>query len=389
LEYSNDAHRPRILLLGYIVRCPVGGMTWHYLHYVVGLRQLGYDVYFIEDSDDYPCCYNPTTHVTDCAPAYGLKYAENVFSRVGLGDRWAYYDAHSNCWHGPCADSALDLMRSADILINVSGSNRLRSWSLEVSTRILVDTDPAFSQIRNLSDPDARARAEQHTDYFSFGENFGQPGCSIPDDGLPWKPTRQPVVMDAWPVRPEPENGRFTTVMQWDSYQAREYNGKAYGMKSLSFRDYIDLPAQVGGILEVALGSPAAPRPMLSEKGWYLCDPLKATKTPWSYQDYIQQSKAEFSVAKHGYVISQSGWFSERSAVYLASGRPVVTQETGFSQWMETGEGMLAFNNFDEAVAAIEDVNNHYAHHCKQARAIAEEYFDSKKVLTRLIEEVN
>jgi hypothetical protein len=362
-------------------------MTWHYLQYVVGLRRLGYDVFFIEDSSDYPCCYNPATHVTDCDPSYGLKYAKDVFKRVDLGDRWAYHDAHSNCWHGPCADSALDLIKSADMLINVSGSNRLRPWTLAVPKRVLVDTDPAFMQIRHLTDPDKRTRADQHTDYFSFGENFGQPECRIPDDGFPWKPTRQPVVMDAWPLKPAPENGRFTTVMQWDSYQVREYRGKAYGMKSLSFRDFIELPARVGGMLEVALGSPDAPRPMLREKGWHLCDPLKITETPWSYQAYIQKSKAEFSVAKHGYVISQSGWFSERSAAYLASGRPVVTQDTGFSQWMETGAGALRFGHVDEAVDAIEQVISRYDFHCKQARDIAGEYFDYRKVLSNLIDD--
>jgi len=237
-----------------------------------------------------------------------------------------------------------------------------------------------------LTDAASRNLALQHTAFLSYGENFGRAACSVPKDGLPWQATRQPVVLDAWPVTPGPARGKFTTVMQWDSYPTREFNGRRYGMKSSSFEPYVDLPKRAGSMLELAVGSPSAPRDLLRSKGWEVRDPLEVTRDPWLYQDYIRQSKAEFSVAKQGYVVSQSGWFSERSACYLASGRPVLIQETGFSRWMETGAGVISFCTLEEAFAGIEEINSRYGFHCRASRQAAEEYFDSNRVLSHLIE---
>ena len=344
-------------------------------------------MYFVEDSDDTPwCCYDPTTGKTNTDPTYGLQFATSTFQRVGLGDRWAYHDAHTSRWFGPGADHILDICAGADLLLNLSGANPLRPWLIEIPMRVLIDTDPVFTQLRNLTDPIRRTRSSQHTTFLSFGGNIGLKRAAIPDDGLPWQPTRQPIVLNAWPVTPGPTNGRFTTVMQWDSYSAREHNGHRYGMKSDSFGPYMDLPERAGPVFELAVGSRSAPRPLLRSKGWVVRDPLEPTQDPWTYQRYIQQSKAEFSVAKHGYVISRSGWFSERSAAYLASGRPVLIQDTGFSEWLETGAGVIPFNTPEEALAGMEEINSRYEFHCRAARAIAEEYFDAHKVLPRLIE---
>ena len=378
--------RLRIIVLGYIVRGPIGGMAWHHLQYVIGLARLGHEVYFVEDSDDYPSCYDPTRHTTDTDPTYGLEFAKQTFNRVGLGDRWAYYDAHTQRWHGPCKDGIREICETSDLLLNISGINPLRPWVMKIPVRVLIDTDPVFTQLRHLSDPSVRRQALKHTAFFSFGENIGSDISNVPDDHLPWQPTRQPIVLDAWHVTPGPEDGKFTTVMQWDSYTAQEYNGKRYGMKSESFGPYMDLPEKVGSIFELALGNPTAPGDLLRSKGWLLRDPLEVTKDPWTYQSYIKNSKAEFSVAKHGYVISRSGWFSERSAAYLASGRPVLVQDAGFSDWLKTGSGVISFNTIEEALFGIEDINNHYEFHCQAARGIAKEYFDADKVLSLLIE---
>ena len=379
--------RLRIIVLDSIVRLPMGGMAWHHLQYAMGLAALGHDVYSFGDSNDYQwSCYDPARCVTDTDPSYGLDFAARTFNRVGLGDRWAYYDAHTNRWLGPCGHHAEELCASADLLINLGNSNPLRSWYLGIPVRVLVDTDPAFTQIRNLTDPALRARAFQHTAFFSFGENVTSGRSTVPDDGLPWQPTRQPVVMDAWPVTPGPIQARFSTVMQWDSYAVQEHQGRRYGMKSTSFEKFLDLPARLGQVFELALGSVSAPRALLRDKGWIVRDPTEPSRDLWSYQDYIQQSKGEFTVAKHGYVISKSGWFSERSAVYLASGRPVVTEETGFSEWLPTGTGILSFQDPEEAVDAIEEVVSRYEFHCRAAREIAKEFFDSNRVLARLIE---
>jgi hypothetical protein len=377
----------RIIVLCSFVRWPLGGHSWQPLQYVMGLAHLGHDVYFVEDSGDYPSCYNPLTYVTDNDATYGLRFAARTFTKVGLGERWAYYDASASRWLGPCADRISHVCKSADLLINLSGVTSLRPWLLQIPARAFIDTDPVFTQINHLTDPVARDLALQHTAFLSFGENIGSPRCTIPDDGLPWQATRQPIVLQAWAATPGHAQGRFTTVMQWSSYSAREYQGLRFGMKSDSFLPYTNLPEQVGAEFELAVhGVPEAPPAPLQGKGWALRDPRQLTQDPWSYQRYIKDSKAEFSVAKHGYVCSHSGWFSERSAGYLASGRPVVTQETGFSDWLISPGGVVAFCTPEEAAAAIEEVNNRYEFHCQMARAVAEEYFDSCQVLTGLLE---
>jgi hypothetical protein len=380
--------RLRIVVLGYLVRGPLGGLAWHHLQYLLGLAQLGHEVLFVEDSDDYPSCYDPSRNVVDTDPGYGLRFAARTLDRLGLGERWAYHDAHTGRWLGPAAGWALRYCSEAELLLNVSGVNPIRDWLGGIPARVLVDTDPVFTQIRHLSDPAARELAQRHTAFFSFGENIGREGCSVPDDGFPWQPTRQPVVLDAWPVSEGPAGGRFTTVMQWDSYPAREHGGRRYGMKSASFAPYLDLPGRVAPVLELAVGSESAPRDLLREHGWAVRDPLEPTRDPWTYQQYIQESSAEFSVAKHGYVVSRSGWFSERSAAYLASGRPVVTQETGFSTWLPTGSGVVSFDTFDEARQGIEEVRHRYAFHCRAAREVAEESFDARTVLTGMLERI-
>ena len=381
-----SSNRLRIIVLGYIIRGPLGGLVWHHLQYILGLARLGHDVYFVEDSDDYPGCYDPSRDVMDTDPSYGLRFITRTFESVDLADRWAYHDAHTAQWFGPQAERILNICATADLLLNLSGVNPLRPWLGEIPDRAFLDTDPVFTQIRHLTDPSARKLALQHTAFLSFGENIGLSNCTIPDDGLPWQATRQPVVLDAWPVTPGPEHGKFTTVMQWESYPAIEYEGRRYGMKADSFGPYIDLPEKVKSGFEIAVGSPTAPRALLRNKGWTVLNPLEPTRDPWTYQRYIQRSKAEFSVAKHGYVVSYSGWFSERSAAYLASGRPVVVQDAGFSEWIETGSGVLSFNTPEEALAGIEDINRRYEFHCRAARAVAEEYFDARKVLRRLVE---
>ena len=249
------------------------------------------------------------------------------------------------------------------------------------------DTDPAFTQILHLTDPDARSSAAEHNVFLSFGENITQKGSGIPDDGIPWRATRQPIVLQAWPVTPGRPDGKFTTVMSWASYYTREYNSVRYGMKSDSIGHYLDLPDRAGSSFALAVNK-ASPEAIdvLRRNGWGLVAPREASFDMAAYQAFIQDSKAEFSVAKQGYVVSRSGWFSERSAAYLASGRPVILQDTGFSNWLPTGLGVLSFNNPDEAVAAIDEVNARYEVHCRAARELAREYFDARKILSSLVE---
>jgi len=379
--------RMRIVVLGYIVRGPIGGQAWHHLQYVLGLTRLGHEVRFSEDSDDYPACYDPSRHVYDCDPSYGLRFAADAFGRLGMGDDWAYHDAHTSRWMGPASSSAEAFSRSADVVLNLSAQNPLRDWTMEIPVRVLVDTDPVFMQVRHLTSDTARKRALDHNAFFTFAENMRSGTAELPDDGFEWRATRQPIVLDAWPVTPSPPAAPYTTVMHWQSYRSVEYEGKWYGTKSASFQPFLDLPRRATVPLELAIGGADAPLEMLGEKGWKLVDPLEVALTPESFQDYVRASKGELAVAKQGYVVSNSGWFSERSAGYLASGRPVVTQETGFSEWLPLGCGLFSFREPDEALDALDRIEKDYDRNAIGARKIAEDHFESGEVLSRLVNE--
>ncbi len=396
--------KPRVLVSGFVVRRPVGGLAWHYLHYVVGLARLGYDVYYIEDSEDYPCCFNPAKRIDQNGadpnyvpatfdrlgidPTFGLNFAGSVFARLGLANRWAYYDAHSFAWKGGCGDAIKRVIDSADLFLNVSHSiTSLRPWHLQIPARALVDTDPVFAQVRHIHVPAWLDRPLQHTAFLTFGENYEAKCCTTPVDGLPWRPTRQPIVLDLWPVTPPPSDGHFTTVMSWKSYDSARDGSVTYGVKSDSFQEYLDLAQEVPTPLELAVDGPAAIRQLLTDKGWLLRDALEVTSDPWTYQEYIRRSAGEFALAKQAYAVTFSGWFSERSAAYLASGRPVVAQETGFTKWMKSGRGVIPFKTRREARRALLQVMQNYKAHSAAAREIARKYFDHSRVLPRLIEE--
>jgi hypothetical protein len=380
--------RLRVIVLGWLIREPTGGQAWHALNYVHGLAALGHDVYYIEDSGDTSMCYGPDMRRPTNDATYGLRFAANAFSRLGLGDRWAYYDAHTNEWKGARASDARGLCKSADLMLHVSAFHSLRDWLERIPIRVMIDTDPGFTQIRNLTDPLFHQRCEGHTAFFSFGENFGKQCCAIPRDGFPWRPTRQPMSLAAWPYTPGPRDGRYTTVMQWQSWQAPwEYKGLRLATKAESFRQFINLPARLGPIFEIAVRSRwTSPHAMLRQAGWGIADIDGISRDPWTYRAFIQGSKAEFGIAKAGYVETRCGWFSERSAAYLASGRPVLHQDTGFPDWLPCGKGVFAFRSPDEVIDAVSRIDADYDAHCRAARELAVDYFSTDRVLPLLID---
>ncbi len=382
---------------GYIVRGPLGGLAWHHLQYVLALKQLGHDVLFVEDSDDYASCFDPSSFTHGTNPDYGLRFIADCFRILGLNDQWAYHDAHSGEWFGRSGHSVKQFLASADVFLNLSGMTKWRSWYEQIPKRVYIDTDPAFTQIRLLQDDLANKEAEQHTDFFTFATSAGHSSCNLPDDGRDWKPTRQPVVLNQWQQCEAASISqrkhiqlKLTTVMQWDSYASNEFRGQTYGMKSESFEDLFNLPSQVGhlALLELAMGSDSAPISRLKMAGWHMTAALEATRTINTYRNYIFHSSGEFSVAKSGYVKSQSGWFSERSINYLAAGKPVVLQDTGFSRWLPTGLGIQAFTNLGEAVQAIENLALNPAQHQAAAVSLAESYFSPEIVLGSLLAEI-
>ncbi len=380
----------KILILGYIVRGPLGGLAWHHLQYVLGLREEGHDILFIEDSDNFESCYNPETNEMSVNPKYGLNFINELFKKFELENKWAYFDEHTNSWFGTSKEKVIQFCNDAEIVLNISGVNPLREWWLKIPNRVFIDTDPAFVQIRNLTIPKSFELAAAHNHFYSFGENIDNDNCLIPDDGFSWKGTRQPVFLPAWKFSDPKLSGKWTTVMQWDSYKSLSYEEKNYEMKSASFRPYESLPLLLPDEkFELASGSASVPHDLLKKNGWHVISSLLPTRDAWTYQKYINESKGEWSIAKQGYVMSNSGWFSERSLSYLASGKPVIVQDTGFSKNFEMKKGVFAFQSIEDILDAVFQINSDYAFQCKQARNWVEENFSSEKVLRKLLSGIN
>jgi hypothetical protein len=373
----------KIVCSGYLVRYPLGGFSWHHLQYLVGLRSLGHDVTYFEDYGWPNSCYDPTRNEMTADPGCGITYLLGLLRPHGLDNRWSYL-AEDGTTHGMPRERLAQLCRECDVYFNLSNINWIPELE-ECRCRVLVDTDPVFTQIGGHGLGGAFSR--YHV-LFSYGENVHRAGCDMPTGGVRWLPTRQPVVLDLWPVTIGEPFAPFTTVMNWTAYGDREHEGRVYGQKDREFEPFFSLPRDTGEPMEIAVNAPSTVRERLRVGGWRLVDPLKVTRDPWTYQGYLRSSRAEFSVAKHGYVSTRSGWFSDRSSGYLASGRPVVVQDTGFSDFLPTGAGLLAYRNPGEAVtAAIRRLHDDYEAHCRAARAVAEEYFEARRVLTALLEQ--
>jgi hypothetical protein len=378
----------RVIVTGLIGQYPLGGVTWDYLQYVLGLRDLGHDVYYLEDTGQWP--YTPDTDGVGDNCDYTVRYLGDLFARFGLEDRWAYRFPWQSQWFGLGEAKRREVIESADLLINVSGTLERPAEYRAARRMAYIDSDPTFTQVKLVRGQQyLRDILEQHDVLFSFGELLAEGRSSTPSTGDRWIPTRQPIVLSEWTPGSE-HRGVFTTVMNWSSYNPVEFEGRNYGQKDVEFRRFFDLPGRVAPIgLELAAKSgrkTKLPRELLAHRGWSLVDPDDVCPDLDSYRSYIQSSKAEWSVAKGGYVEGRSGWFSCRSACYLAAGRPVVVQDTGFTDVFPCGDGVIGFRSLDEAVAGIRDVEARYEHHARAARQIAEDWFDADKVLTDFVE---
>jgi hypothetical protein len=376
----------RIIVTGLIAQYPLGGVTWDYFQYVLGLAQMGHDVYYLEDTGQWP--YNPQEGGLGKDCDFNVRYLAAVMSGYGLAERWAYRFPWQSQWFGLSDAKRQEVIGSADLLINVSGTLERPEDYRRVNRLAYIDSDPVFTQVKLARGQlDFRKWIDVHDVQFSFGECLS---AEVPETGHHWRPTRQPIVLSEWhPERPFREV--FTTVMNWTSYKPVVYGDRSYGQKDLEFLRFQELPRLIAPIaLEIAVNTGKTrrtPRDLLAHKGWRVVDPAEVCPDLDSYRNYIESSKAEWSVAKNGYVIGRSGWFSCRSACYLAAGRPVAVQDTGFGSVLPTGEGLLAFSTVDEAVTSIKQIEADYRRHAKAAREIAAEYFDATTVLTHLVEE--
>jgi hypothetical protein len=316
----------------------------------------------------------------------------------GLGDRWAYRDAVTGSLYGMDEPRLAELCRTADVLLNVSCSIPLREPYAAIPARVLIDSDPMFTQIQAASEVaftpgESRMRAliAGHTHHFTFGENVGSGDCRMPSCGVTWRPTRQPICLEHWPETPVPvgPGSLFTTVMNWSAGRPLVYDGETWGQKDTQFLRVVGLPGTVPGIpLAVAVGRTTGtpfPAEEARRRGWRVLDPETCAGDWREYRDFIRASRGEFSVAKETYVKARTGWFSCRSACYLASGRPVVAEDTGWSLCYPTGEGLFAFDDAETAAEALGQIVAEPRRHARAARAVAEEFFDSNRVLSTLL----
>jgi len=376
---------PLAIVAGYLAGNPVGGHVLSILHWLAGLRSLGYDVVFVEHHGWPDACWNPALRELSDDPSYGLNELDAHARQLGL-KAWCFVDAEGR-YHGLAQQDIASLCEAADVLIGLWTVTWLDEFA-GCRRRIFIDTDPGFTQF-GMS-PEVRASLAfaspmDFHEHYSYGTRIGQPDCPIPTHGITWRPMRPPVALDFLPVQYTPEAECFTTVMSWSPRKPIVYNGVEYGQKDIEFWKIAGLPSRVGPCLEIALGG-RAPYDDMIAAGWRIADAAAVTRTPWTYRDYIAQSRGEFSVAVNLEVKTRSGWFSDRTAAYLASGKPVVVQDTGFSDDLPCGEGLFAFTTIDDAAAAIEEIQRDYRRHCAAARRIAEEHLDAGKLLARILD---
>lgn len=367
----------RIVVSGMVAGDPHhGGATWAVLQYVLGLRKLGHDVWIVE-----PVAQRPSESV--------VRYFESVRDAYGLTGRAALVVAGTDEVIGTSATRLQQLAGDADVLIDIAGMLINEPISERIPTRVYLDLDPGFTQLWH----DAASidmRLEGHTHFVTVGLGIGA-DSPVSTCGRSWFTTVPPVVLERWPVTGTIVHDAFTTVANWRAYGSVEHEGVFYGQKAHSLRQLVDIPLRIDESFVLALGIHADERPdreLLAANRWQIIDPLVAAGSPETYRAFVSGSKAEIGIAKSGYVVSRSGWFSDRSACYLASGRPVVAQDTGFSRYLPTGDGLLAFDDAAGATACIEAVRANYAGHARSARAFADAHFNSDVVLTRLLESV-
>jgi hypothetical protein len=366
-----------------------GGNAWVVLSWILGLKELGFRVCFVEQISREGCV-DATGATTAFEQSVNLAYFEQVTKQFGLADSAALIYEGGEQIYGLHYAELLDIAEAADLLVNITGHLTLESLRRRLRRKAYVDLDPGYTQFWHTAGY-AGPRLGGHDLYFTVGENIGTRSCPIPTGGIRWRPTRQPVVLDRWPVSREGDRSRYTTVATWRGpYGPIQYGGKTYGLKVHEFRRFIELPERVRQTFEIALDiHPAEENDLnlLNRYGWRLVDPKAAAPDPDAFRRYVQGSGAEFSVAQGVYVETRSGWFSDRTVRYLASGKPALVQDTGFGCSYPVGEGLVAFRTLAEAIAGAERIGRDYEEHCRAARALAEEYFDADRVLGRFVEE--
>jgi hypothetical protein len=378
-----------------------GGEAWVRMSWATGLRRLGFDVYFVEQIAGATCVDSAGSPAPfhDCD---NRIYFDEVMRQFGFAGRSALISNDGESCLGMDWDRLLEIARSTELLVNISGHLSLDRLTERVRRKAYVDIDPGFTQFWH-ADRRGQFRIAPHDHYFTIGENIGRSDCPIPTGGLPWKPVRQPVVLDDWPISRAGNRARFTTVANWRGpFGPVQIGERTFGLKVHEFRKYLSLPrlaaqrcaacgAGLAPEFELALNiHPGDARDLaaLQESGWRISNPARLAGSPKAFGEFVRNSGAEFSVAQGIYVETRSGWFSDRTVRYLASGKPALVQETGFARNLPTGEGLIGFSSPDEAAEGAARIMRDYEAHASAARTIAEDCFDSDKVLRPFLSEV-
>jgi hypothetical protein len=381
-------HKGKIIVFGILFWYPLAGVTFQFLHYLVALRRLGYDPYYVEDSGRW--VYDPRLNDLSPDASGNVAAVAPLLEAHGFAGRWAF---RGNYPGGRCygleEGGLLRLYREADAFLNVTGAQEIREEHRACPRRVYVESDPFASQVKAAAgDEGTVAALAAHDAHFSFGENLGAPDCDVPTAGYRWLPTRQPVLPDLWETRGVGGEA-YTTVTTWRNKgkDVRCRGDTYYWTKDREFEKFLDLPSlRPASAFELAAGVEEDVRRRLVGHGWRQISSVEVSKDVERYRSYVRRSRGEFTVARDQYVRPNTGWFSDRSACYLAAGRPVITQETGFSKFLPTGKGLFGFRTMDDVLAAVDAVEGDYAGNCQAAREIAAEYFAAEKVVGRLME---
>ena len=380
-----------ILVCGSLAQKPYqGGHTWVFLQYLLGLRKLGWDVLFLDQLEREMCvgCDGKPCSVQD---SVNLRYFLRIMDDFDLKGHYALLCDRGTWEIGVNRQAILERSSRAALVLNIMGFLRDEEILGRSQKRVFLDIDPGFGQM--WQELGLHAALTGHDCYVTIGQNIGRPDCGIPTCGLSWITTPQPVVLDFWPYTESNHSLSFTTIASWrGAYGPIQMDGKTYGLRVHEFRKYAALPLVTGERFELALNihsADHADRRLLEANGWILVDPREAAGDPWRYRSYIQSSGVEFMVAKNMYVETNSGWFSDRSICYLASGKPVLTQNTGTDGIYPCGRGLVTFSSIEEAVSGVQEIRRNYRGHSQAARELALEYFDSNKVLSCLLKKLD
>jgi hypothetical protein len=378
-------NKPIAVVVGFTIKLPVAGMALYNFHYIKGLRELGYEVHYVERINMPDECYDPARDAVGDDPSYGLAWLQETSKRIpGLITTWTLID-QSNNYFGTDKRELCSILDKADFVLTLADP----TWFDELERcprRAFIDGDPLFTQVEMLDPTSPTSIALVHYPVlFTYWSRQGASDTTVPTAGRDWISTRPVVATSLWNPGPPRPNAAITNVMNWKAWSEVEVDGQLYGHKDREFQRISDLPRRTQRKINLAVGGPA-PKDELRSQGWNLIDPIDTTRTIESYQRFIDESYADLGIAKHAYVASRTGWFSDRSLCYLASGKPVIHQDTGFTDWLDAGEGVFAFSGVDDIVAAIEELDRDYGRHVVAARLIAEQSFEARMVIGDMLD---